>query len=256
MPHRLAPALALVGVLGVASCSLIDGGSDPGSSSSSSSSPTSASPASSARPPQAPVADLVLPEDDISSGEDWRAEQGQELEVLVADHPPSSEGGAVEPARCAEAALVTKGPDGADTDFAGAVGTSSDDTGAPVLVVVTDGRSAADLRTARERCAKFTAKAPDRELTMTEEVSEGPDIPGADESFALNSTYELDGHRGNALTRYGIVAEVRQTLVVVMVNPEDTDHGDDATTTTVSDAAKGEAVTLVTQQVDRIAAAN
>lgn len=189
-------------------------------------------------------------------GDRWRAEQGRALEDQVADHPRTSDGGRVEPPGCAEAALVTKGPDGAETDFAGATGTSSDETGSPVLVVVTDGRSAADLRAARERCAKFTAKAPDRELTMTEEVSEGPDIPGADESFALTSTYELDGHRGNAFTRYGIVAEVRQTLVVVMVNPEDTDHGDDSTRSTVSDAAKGEARTLVTEQVDRIAAAN
>lgn len=243
----------------MASCSLLDADSDPSSSSStSSSSPSSsssASPSTSVRPPQASAADLVLPEDDISSGTDWKAEEGDDLEILVADHPPSEDGSSVEPASCAEAALVTKGPDGADTDFAGAVGKSTDDTGHLILAVVTEPRSVDDLRTTREKCSKITARRPDLQLTVTESVSDGPGISGADDSFVLRGTYEVDGPSKRSFTRYGVVAEVRDTLVVVMVNP-DGEEDERERTSTMSDEATSEAVSVATQQVDRIAAAN
>lgn len=255
MPRRLAPVLALTGVLGMASCSLVEAARDDPSSASSSAS-SSPSSSSNTQPPKDSAKDLSLPVDDITVGDDWRAEQGRALENLVADHPRPRDGGTVKPSECTDAALVTRGPDGSDTEFAGATGKSSDDTGHHVLAVIKDGRGVDDLRTARERCSRITAIQPRQTMTVTETVSDGPTISGADESFALNGTYEIGGPTGNTFTRYGIVAEVRGTLVVVMVNPDDATSDRSHTTTIMSDEAKAEAAELVTTQIDRVLTAN
>lgn len=200
--------------------------------------------------------DLVLPVDDIPDGTKWQAQRGDSLEEQLGDHPATEDGGIVDPRECTEAALVTRGPDGADTDFAGASGSSSDGTALPALAVITDGRTIDDLRSAREECSETTARRDGMTMTLTESVADGPDIQGAETSFAFDGTYEVDGGTPQTFDRYGIVAEVRDTLVVVVINPNDHTFDGKHTTTTLSARAKGEAATIATAQVERIASAN
>lgn len=242
MPHRATLALTVAGVLALSACSAVEGLRDD-----------------SEPPPEASAEELVLDSQDIPEGEGWETLDGEDLERAVADHVPPEDGVTFEPSECEEAALVTKDDEGESADFAGAAGTTTDGTGTPALAVVKDGRTLEDLREAREDCSGMTTDSEDIVVTMDEDVSDGPDIEGADDSFELFGTYESeskDADRDSTITRYGIVAEVRGTLVVVMVNAANDEESESMDTVTISDRAKAEAVAVVDAQVDRVVSAS
>ena len=242
MPHRATLALTVAGVLAFSACSAVEGLRDD-----------------SEPPPEASAEELVLDSQDIPEGEGWETLDGEDLERAVADHVLPEDGVTFEPSECEEAALVTKDDEGESADFAGAAGTTTDGTGTPALAVVKDGRTLEDLREAREDCSGMTTDSEDIVVTMDEDVSDGPDIEGADDSFELFGTYESeskDADRDSTITRYGIVAEVRGTLVVVMVNAANDEESESMDTVTISDRAKAEAVAVVDAQVDRVVSAS
>lgn len=206
-------------------------------------------------PPESSAEELLLDPRSVPVGDSWSPIDTDKLESAVADHP--LEEVTIEPADCAEAALVTRGPDGAETDFAGLSGASSDDTGAPVLTVITGGRSVEDLREAREECDDLTARAGDFTMTHEEEVFDGPEVSGADASFILEGEYDTTTERStNSASRYGVVASVRDTLVVVMVNAAPVEDSDEYEAQPISEDAKAEAIEIVEAQVTRIEGAN
>lgn len=191
--------------------------------------------------------------------EGWDHPDEENLERAVADHIAPEEGVDFEPSECEEAALVTRDEDGETADVAGVIGTSSDGTGHPALAVIGEGRTLEDLREAREDCSEMRTNGEGFTVTMDEEVSDGPAIEGVDDSFELfgsHETTEQDGGQGSTITRYGVIAEVRGVLVVVMVNAADDEESTSEGTVTISDGAKEEALEVVTAQVDRVASAS
>lgn len=242
MPHRATLALTVAGVLALSACSAVEGLRDD-----------------SEPPPEASAEELVLDSQDLPEGEGWETLDGEDLERAVADHVLPEDGVTFDPPECEEAALVTKDDEGESADFAGAAGTTTDGTGTPALAVVKDGRTLEDLREAREDCSGMTTDSEDIAVTMDEDVSDGPDIEGADDSFELFGTYESeskDAGSDSTITRYGIVAEVRGTLVVVMVNGVTDEDSESMDSLTISDEAKAEAAEIVQDQVDRVASAS
>lgn len=242
MPRRSTLTLTVAGVVALSACSVVEGireDSEP--------------------PPETSAEELVLDAEDIPAGEGWDGLDGDDLERAVADHIAPEDAVAFEPSECEEAALVTKDDEGESADFSGATGTTSDGTGNPALAVIKDGRTLEDLRGAREDCSGMTTDADDFTVTMDEDVSDGPDIEGADDSFELFGSYETEAQkpeRNNTITRYGIVAQVRGTLVVVMVNAVEDEESESMDTVTISDEAKAEAAEVATAQVDRVASAS
>lgn len=242
MPRRFTLTLAVAGVVTLSACSAVEGLRDDSDPS-----------------PETSAEDLVLDTGDIPPEGGWTELDGEDLESAVADHIPPEDGVTFEPSECEEAALVTKDDDGEPADFSGAAGTTTDGTGNSVLAVITGGRSVEDLREAREECSDLTTVAEGREITADEEVSDGPDIEGADDSFELTGSYETeaeDADRSSTITRYGIVAEVRGTLVVVMVNAAEDPESESADTLPISDSAKAEAADVANAQVDRVVSAS
>lgn len=237
MHRRPILALALAAGLTLSSCSVVEDltGPDP-------------EPA-----PSAGAEDLLL--ESVPEGEDWRPLGGDDLEDAVADHAKAGEA-TIEPEECVDAALVTDDADGERAEIAGRTGKTEDGTALPVLAVIVDGRSAADLREAREDCLEMTVTADGYTSEDTEEVHDGPQIDGADESFELEGTYETSFEEGggNTLERYGVVAEVRGVLVVVMANPDYADE-EDRRTLPINDATKEAVAEIVTAQVAEIRAA-
>ncbi len=240
MPHRSTLALTVAGVLALSACSALEGLRDD-----------------SEPPPEASAEELVLDAEDFPQGEGWETLDGEDLERAVADHIPPEDGVTFGPSECEEAALVTKDDEGESADFAGAAGLTTDGTGNAALAVITDGRALEDLREAREDCSGMTTDSEDATVTTDEEVSDGPDIEGADDSFELFGSYESEGEDGSStITRYGIVAEVRGTLVVVMVNAAEDPESESMDTVPISDRARAEAAEVVDAQVDRVASAS
>ena len=241
MPYRSTLALTVAGVLALSACSVVEGLRDD-----------------SEPPPEASAEELLLDSQDLPAGEGWETLDGENLERAVADHIAPEDGVTFDPSECEEAALVTKDDEGESADVAGVAGTSTDGTGTPVLAVIKDGRALEDLREAREDCSGMTTDSEEAKITMDEEMSDGPSIEGAD-SFELVGSYasELHGHGSDStVTRYGIVAEVRGTLVVVMVNGVIDEDSESMDTLTISDEAKAEAAEVVQTQVDRVASAS
>ena len=203
--------------------------------------------------PSASAEELVL--DPVPVGADWESPDDQTLEDSVADHPEEGDA-TIEPEECAGAALVTADEDGQRAEIAGRTGRTEDGTALPVLVVVKGGRSVEELREAREDCLEMTVTAEDHTSEQKEEVGDGPEIEGADDSFQLEGAYDTDPEgEANTLERYGIVAEVRGVLVVVMANP-DYENEDSLATFPINDATKKEVREIVAAQVDKIRAEN
>lgn len=241
MHRRSTLALALAATVTLCSCSAVEDLTGP-------------------EPEPAPSASAEeLLHDDVPVGTDWHTVEGQDLEDAVADHPKASQA-TIEPEECTDAALVTDDEDGQRAEIAGKGWTTEDGTALPVLAVVKDGRSVDDLREAREDCGEMTATPKDQDEDVTlefeEEVDDGPEIDGADDSFELDGTYGTSTERseGNGLERYGIVAEVRGVLVVVMANP-DTEDEDSGKTHPINDATRAEAAEVVETQVQEVLAA-
>lgn len=242
MPYRSTLALTVASVLALSACSAVEGLRDD-----------------SEPPPEASAEELVLDSQDLPAGEGWETLDGENLERAVADHAAPEDGVTFDPSECEEAALVTKDDEGESADVAGAAGTTTDGTGTPALAVVKNGRTLEDLREAREDCSGMTTHSEEATTTMDEEVSDGPDIEGADDSFELFGSYASKAQGAGSdstITRYGIVAEVRGTLVVVMVNGVTDEESESMDTLTISDEAKAEAAEVVRDQVDRVASAS
>lgn len=238
MHRRPILALSLAATVTLSSCSVVEDltGPDP------------------QPPPSASAEELVL--DSVLTGTSWDSQDEQTLEDLVADHPEEGDA-TIEPEECAGAALVTADEDGQRAEIAGLTGATEDGTALPVLVVVKGGRSVEDLREAREDCLEMTVTAEDHTSEQEEEVRDGPEIDGADDSFELEGTYKSVPEEGEPTTleRYGIVAEVRGVLVVVMANPDYEDE-DSTVTLPINDATKQAVAEVVRAQVDKIRTAS
>lgn len=205
--------------------------------------------------PTASAADLLLEE--VPVGDGWASLEAEQVEDAYADRPPGS-GVTFDPEDCADAALLTEDEEGSTADVAGLGGTTGKDTALPVLAVVREGYSAGDLRDAREDCATMTVTTGEYTSEQREEIGDGPEIEGADESFAFEGTYvtsSTGGGQDNSFTRYGIVAEVRETLVVVVANPE---FEDPNTTTTrpITQETEEQVAKIAQAQVTEITEAN
>lgn len=204
--------------------------------------------------PSASAADLIL--ENVPVGEDWTSLEPERVEDAFGDRP-TGDGVTTDPEECAGAAL-TETEEGDQADVAGLGGTAEDGTALPVLAVVRDGRSAGDLRDVREDCATMTVTTGEYTSEQREEVGDGPQIEGADESFAFEGTYvttATGGGKDNSVTRYGIVAEVRETVVVVVANPEFDDPNTE-TTYPITQETEEDVAKIARAQVREITEAN
>ena len=245
MPRRAVTALVLATMLVLSSCSrvvdVVDdvrGGDDP--------------------PPETALTDLLLDPGQVPVGEDFEPLAQEDLVPATADHP--GDVATISPERCRTAGDVMHVEDG-ETERVGLSGTSSDPDVLVNMAVVTGGRPIEEIRPGREECAHFeieyTTDSTTYRFTHEEDLTDGPDIEGADESFVFDNVWEgskANGEESEHTPRYGVIAETRGVLVLAVTNPRT--HEESGTYDPISDRVKADVNQLVGAQASRIADAN
>ena len=195
---------------------------------------------------------LLLTAEDVPGGDEWQEVDGITLEGHLMDNPAETLGVEIDPPGCTDDGSITEPRASGDADVAGLLNASMGETTDVLIVVLKGARSADAVRDAREPCDGATLSNAQIVVRQTETVSDGPDVEGSDNSFALDTTWSpaTGGTSQAALTRYTLVAEIRETLAVVVITTDAT-----ASETSISDDVKAEAVVMLTAQVDEIASA-
>lgn len=246
MPRRAGTALVLATTLVLSSCSSVVeavddvvGEDDPS-------------------PPTTAVTDLLLDPGQVPVGEDFTSLAKEDLVPATADHP--GDDADIDPEECRSAGDVMHVED-SQTRRAGLSGTSSDPDVLINLAVVGGGRSIKKIRQGREDCAhfevEFTTDSSTYRFTHEEDLTDGPEIEGADESFVFDNVWEGSGSGEQTeehTPRYGVIAETRGVLVLAVTNPAG--HEESGTYDPISDRVKADVHQLVGAQASRIANAS
>lgn len=203
-------------------------------------------------PPTHSAKGLLLTAEDVPGGDEWREIDETTLDGHLMDNPAETLDVEIDPPECTDDGGITEPRASADTDVAGLLDASTGESTDVLIVVLKGARSADALRDAREPCDGATLSNDQISVRQSEAVSDEPDVQRSDDSFALETTWSptAGGTSRAALTRYTLVAEIRETLAVVVVTA-DASAGE----TSISDDVRAEAADLLIAQVDVIASA-
>lgn len=235
MSRSITLAFIAVGVLSVSACSAVGDLTAPDQ------------PA-----PTYSAAGLTMAGDDVPVGSGW-----VEVDTLPPGWFVESAGSpdeTITPASCPDQRDPLLGPDGHPADASGLMGLASDGTTQVQVAVVKDGRSAEELRSAREDCDEVTVTGTGYTFTEIEDIDDGPEVDGASETLELTGTWRAEvagDDTEHTIHLQGLIAEVRGTLVVVRGTPMPPDP-DSIDTPEVSDETAADMEEILTAQVAEI----
>lgn len=235
MSRRIALALIAVSALALSACSVVSDLTAPDQ------------PA-----PTYSASGLTLSASDVPTGSGW-----VEVDTLPPGWFVESTGSpdqTIDPSSCPHERDPLLDADGQEADASGLKGLTSDGTTQVQLAIIKDGRTLDDLRAAREECDEVTVKSSGNTFTQSEDIGDGPDVDGADETLEFSATWRADitgDDTEHTMHLRGLIAEVRGTLVVVLAVPSSSDPvGFD--TPEVSDGTAVELEQILTAQVAEI----
>lgn len=208
--RRLVSILAATGIaLAAASCSSSDDGNGPSSTEGADNSVQQSA-------PQASPHQLLLNADEFPSGSEFTVLPTSGTDQVL-ENMKIPDGAQVDPPECADkaTALTTLTGQG---EVAATAGSAEGQTLLLADVVIKNGPSVAEVRTANERCPKSTYTGDNVVSTGATDIGDAVQVDGASDAVEYTSTSETTVAGTTVSTgQYGIAAEVNGVVLLVTV---------------------------------------